>query len=179
MGTETSPGDETGAEVAIIACDGGRRNRSNFWLDVATALVFCAMAGSGVLLEFVLVHRGGGTWLGWSRHDWGEVHFWLGLALLGLVVVHLVQHRLWIGRCWRRFAGSARSPLSWALLAVGLLLMVAPLLIPAQPGRGGRPHRGEAAQSAPGAAEGWRGGRGVRGGRGSRGRAPRQGVYGW
>src|SRR5512145_909282 len=90
--TEHADGGNTG----VTECNGGRRSRLNFWLDATAALTFSAMVGSAILLEFVLPHRGGGTWLGWSRHDWGEVHLWLGVALLTLIVVHLILHRDWI-----------------------------------------------------------------------------------
>jgi hypothetical protein len=134
--TEYSAADR-GAGRAIHNSSGSG-SRVNFWLDIATALTFCAMVGSGVLLEFVLVRRGGGTWLGLARHDWGEVHFWLAAGMLTLVVVHLVLHRAWIARCWRRFAGSLRSPVTWMLLAAGLALMLMPLLVPVQPGGRGQ-----------------------------------------
>jgi hypothetical protein len=155
---------------------GGQRNRVNFWLDVATALTFCTLVGSGILLEFVLVPRGGGSWLGLRRHDWGEVHFWLGASMLALVVAHLVLHRAWVARCWQRYAGPLHSPATWMLLAAALALTLLPLLVPAQPGGTGR---------GQGWRHGWdrragtvqdevlgpraRGGQGLRRGRGRRG----------
>jgi len=158
--------DEPNGEVAPNP--GEARGRSRFWLDVATALVFSSMVGSGTLLAMVLPPRGGGTWLGWARHEWGDLHLWLGVALFVLVVLHLVQHRQWLTRCWTRFVGSLRSPLTWALLLAGTALMAAPLLIPPQPGGGGRQHRGAAARVADGAAAERAEGRGPRRGGGHR-----------
>jgi hypothetical protein len=178
--SECAPREGERAEeprVGVTECSGSRRNRRNFWLDITTALTFCTMVGSGVLLEFVLDHRGGGTWLGWTRHDWGEVHFWVGVALLTLVVVHLILHRDWIARCWRRFAGSLRSPVSWALMVVGLALMVAPLLIPAEAGGGGRRYQEGEAQAAPGTGADRHDGQGARGGRGHGRRAADRGAH--
>ncbi len=131
---------------------GESRSRRRFWLDVTTALVFSAMVGSGTLLALVLPPRGGGTWLGWTRHEWGDLHLWLGVTLLALVVLHLVEQRQWIARCWSRFVGTPRSPATWALLLAGAALMAAPLLIPPQPGGSGRQPRGAGARVADGAA---------------------------
>jgi len=121
-------------------CSGTGRNHHNFWLDVATTLIFSAMIGTGILLEFVLAHGRGAAWLGLGRHDWGEVHFYLGVALVGLIATHLVLHRAWIAKCWTRFAGTTRSPLTWGLLASAVVLIVLPLVVPAEagPGRGSR-----------------------------------------
>ncbi len=166
--------DEPNGRVAPSPGEG--RGRSRFWLDVATALVFSAMVGSGTLLAMVLPPRGGGTWLGWTRHEWGDVHLWLGIALFALVVLHLVQHRQWFTRCWARFVGTRRSPLSWALLLAALALMAAPLLIPPGPGGGGRQQRGAGARAADGAAA-RADGHGPR--RGGAGRATPRGERRW
>jgi len=143
-------GDATTGKAAPHPGEG--RSRGRFWLDVTTALVFSAMVGSGTLLAMVLPRRGGGTWLGWTRHEWGDVHLWLGVTLLALVVLHLVQQRQWIARCWGRFVGSLRSPLTWALLLAGAALLAAPLLVPPRPGGVGQRLRGPGARAADGAA---------------------------
>jgi hypothetical protein len=70
-----------------------------FWTDLLAAVSFLSLAGTGVLLKWVLPHgRGSGRheWLGLSRHDWGDVHFWISIALTALVAVHLLSHLGWI-----------------------------------------------------------------------------------
>lgn len=34
--------------------------------------------------------------LGMNRHDWGDVHFWIALFLLSLLILHLILHWNWI-----------------------------------------------------------------------------------
>ena len=34
--------------------------------------------------------------LGWHRHEWGDLHTFFSLAFVALVVVHLIQHWAWI-----------------------------------------------------------------------------------
>jgi len=154
--TSPEPGDsqssygETQDELPTAR---GVSGRWRLWLTIATALTICAMIGLGLLLKFVLSWRGGRTWLGLGRQDWGQVHFWLAVVVLALVVTQLAVHRAWIARCWTRHVGSLRSPRTWVLLGAGLLLMVLPLVIPAgaaPPGRpGGRGHRAAAHQKRP------------------------------
>ena len=115
---------------------GKNRVRTNFWVNVTAALVFAALLGTGLLLEFVLQHGSGGAWLGLHRHGWAEVHLYLSLVLLALMVVHLVLHRAWIVKTWKRFAGSLRSPATWSLVTAVMVLIVLPFLVPPEPGPG-------------------------------------------
>jgi hypothetical protein len=36
------------------------------------------------------------TVLGLDRHDWGQIHFYISLSLIGLLMIHLILHRKWI-----------------------------------------------------------------------------------
>jgi hypothetical protein len=93
-------------------------------LNAVLWLVFCAMAGTGLLLAFRLPpgSRGGRglTAMGWDRHDWGDVHTWLSYAFLCLVAAHLALHWRWL---WQ-VAAKRRS---WPLLlgvGAGLVMIV-------------------------------------------------------
>ena len=114
----------------------GGRAALNFWVDIATGVVFAAMVGSGLLAKWILPPGSrGGTgliWLGQGRHFWGDVHFWLGAAMLALVIVHIWLHWGWVTGTWARLVGRLGSPLTWPLLALLAALMALPLLIPRQ-----------------------------------------------
>lgn len=77
-------------------------------------LIFCALAGTGLLLVFRLPpgSRGGAglAALGMTRHQWGDWHAWIAAAFLVLIAIHLALHWRWL---WR-VAAKARS---WPLLA--------------------------------------------------------------
>jgi hypothetical protein len=84
------------------------RARLNLLVD---GLAFCCavlLAATGFVLEAVLPAgsgrlEGAGTgwgamerpvtllW-GWTRHDWGEIHFTLALTLLGVLCLHFMLH---------------------------------------------------------------------------------------
>ncbi len=124
-GVDTQRGEARGGAV-------GRTARARFWLDLVTAFVFAAMVSTGSLQRLVLPRGSGGTgltWLGRGRHEWADVHVALGVVLLGLVAVHLLLHRSWIAACWRRLAGSVRSPVTWAAVALLAALLAAPFVI--------------------------------------------------
>lgn len=94
-----------------------RRNTLNFLVDSATLLVALVMVITGLLLRFILVPGTGercSLW-GLGRHDWGDVHFWLAVAVAGLALFHLALHWSWV--CvtvigWMRPAGAAGNTTS-------------------------------------------------------------------
>ena len=71
-------------------------------LNLSLYLVFCFLAGSGLLLEFRLPpgSRGGRglSMLDMGRHDWGELHLYAGLLFLALIVVHIIMSWGWLKR---------------------------------------------------------------------------------
>jgi hypothetical protein len=77
-----------------------KRQILNFVIDTAALLVMLAMVATGFLLKWILPpgSRGGqGLQLwGMTRHDWGDLHFWLAVALLLLMFVHVLLHWSWV-----------------------------------------------------------------------------------
>lgn len=91
--------------------------RKLFWTDLVNLLLFLSLIGTGIIIKYVLppgsaVPRGGGrgyhggrtilTLWSLDRHDWGEIHFWLAVAMLAALAIHLIQHRRWIGCQFKR-----------------------------------------------------------------------------
>lgn len=73
---------------------------------------------------------------GLSRHEWGSVHYWIAVVLIGVLAVHLLLHWKWIVCVLR---GKPHADVSGGRFALGIaglilvtLLAVAPLLTPAQ-----------------------------------------------
>lgn len=101
-------------------------------LNLALWLIGSGLASTGLILAFRLPpgSRGGRGLglLGWTRHDWGDLHTWLSYVAVALVVGHLAIHSrwLWVVACQRRW------PRLLAGLALGLALPVAALLWPVE-----------------------------------------------
>ena len=74
------------------------RTIANIIIDIIVAFLFLGMIATGYLLRFPLPPGSNKTlslW-GYTRHQWGDVHFWISLGLLMVLLVHLVLHWNWI-----------------------------------------------------------------------------------
>lgn len=88
----------------------------NFWIDLASFLVFFLLVLTGLLIYYVLPPCGncGGQvtacdaekelW-GLGRHSYGTIHFYLSLLTVGLVVVHMALHWSWVCQTGFRLLG--------------------------------------------------------------------------
>ena len=75
-----------------------QRTLVNLIIDALAALLLLGMIATGYLLHFPLppgTNKSLSLW-GLSRHQWGEVHFWISIGLLIVLLVHLVLHWQWI-----------------------------------------------------------------------------------
>lgn len=70
----------------------------NIIIDLTAALLFLGMLATGYLLRFPLPPGSNKTYSLWglSRHQWGDVHFWISLGLILTMIVHLALHWNWI-----------------------------------------------------------------------------------
>jgi hypothetical protein len=102
-------------------------------LDSIAFVSFSFLVSTGLLLEFF--PRGGATIWGMGRHAWSELHFWIALAFVAVILVHLVQHGRWIASMARGRARQHARRRWWVLAGfiVVVALSVAPFLSPAQP----------------------------------------------
>ena len=74
------------------------RTISNIIIDIIAAFLFLGMIATGYLLRFPLPPGSNkmlSLW-GYTRHQWGDVHFWISLGLLVVLIIHLVLHWNWI-----------------------------------------------------------------------------------
>lgn len=90
------------------------RSTANYAVDVLTFLVILLMIWTGTILYFVLPPgsgsgQGARELLGWTRHDWGDLHFYLAAGLVGLIVVHVALHWSWVCMLTRRIV-TRRAP---------------------------------------------------------------------
>jgi len=85
--------------------------------------------GTGLALELRLPHGRAGHGLeilGLGRHDWGELHWWVGLALAALIGVHLALHWKWI----QRAIVGAKRKIGLVGVVIGFAVLLLPLLAP-------------------------------------------------
>jgi hypothetical protein len=122
-----------------------KRTSLNFVIDAVAFAGFLLLATTGVLMAYRLPPGSGGRdgfgggrgesqrsiellW-GLTRHEWGDVHYWMAIALMAVLAVHLFLHWSWIVGVVRGRPTSA-SPQRLALGAVGLISVVILSLLP-------------------------------------------------
>ncbi|MBN1917416.1 MAG: DUF4405 domain-containing protein [Verrucomicrobia bacterium] len=95
------------------------KNTINYIINAVLAALMLDIAFIGILLGFVIPkgERAGyevKLLLGLHRHDWGDLHMVLSLALLVLIVVHVWLHWSWVVACTQRLL--CRT--TWGIVAV-------------------------------------------------------------
>ena len=82
-----------------------RRTNFNFLVDGALAAILLAMIATGIILRFTLPPGSGHSLVLWnlSRHQWGDLHFWLALCAAAIVILHLALHWTWVVTVVRRW----------------------------------------------------------------------------
>ncbi len=126
-----------------------KRTALNFWTDAFAFIGFLFLTTSGILLRYQLPPGSGRTetvgqgaraltrpvsvlW-GLTRHEWGDIHYYIALTLMAVLTLHLFLHWKWIV-CVARGKPAEGSGYRLALGVVGLIsvlaLAVAPLWAP-------------------------------------------------
>jgi len=92
-----------------------KKTWKNFWTDAVMFVQILALSATGIILKWVLppgsghglghghghgheLNDGTGpeTLLGLGRHDWGDVHFWIAVSLVAILVLHVILHWTWV-----------------------------------------------------------------------------------
>ena len=86
-----------------------KRGTLNFWIDLISFLVMLGLIWTGLLIHYVLPagtsgrHGGKGFVLwGLDRYNYEDIHFYLALTLIGLIVTHIWLHWSWIYTTMKR-----------------------------------------------------------------------------
>ena len=109
-----------------------KRNTLNFIVDLITFLVMWGLITTGLLMKYVLPPGTGHRLAvsGMTRHDWGEVHFWLAVSACALALVHVWLHWQWVCATTRRLLtrseseGPTKSKAPRAAWGIGLIMVM-------------------------------------------------------
>jgi len=107
-----------------------KRSALNFIVDAIATAIMLGMIATGIIIRFALPPGSGSARALWqlTRHQWGDLHFWLSLAVVAIVVLHLTLHWTWVVSIVRGWiVGSnqgAPSPRLRATAAVATMLIV-------------------------------------------------------
>lgn len=105
-----------------------QRRFLKFAIDVVLFLCAMGLLLTGLLLAYILP-PGSGRWQVWgiTRHEWGDVHFWIAMVMLGAAVLHVLLNWSWVcmvaAGLFRRDTNAPRPTTCYAAGA-GLILLV-------------------------------------------------------
>jgi hypothetical protein len=98
-----------------------KRQPFNFLIDIASFLVLFLLILTGLLIYYVLPPCGNcagastacefeSTLWGLGRHSYGTIHFYLSLATMILMVLHVALHWSWVCQSCCRLLGRKSLP---------------------------------------------------------------------
>ena len=108
-----------------------KRTTINFIIDAVGFVGFVFLTTTGVLVRYVLPPGSGRRAVLWgmNRHEWGDLHFWIALAFLCVLGLHLFLHWRWIVHMVRGKPQEG-SGLRFSLGLVGILAVLAIAVTP-------------------------------------------------
>jgi|SRR3989304_4267375 len=96
----------------------------NFIIDLIGFANLLCLAFTGFIIKYILPPGSGGQGRGFrggrgrgdikelwsmSRHEWGNIHFYLALVFVVLMVVHIILHWGWIKNYIKSFFGISKK----------------------------------------------------------------------
>jgi len=116
-----------------------KRTHLNFVIDSLAFIAMLLLCSTGLVLAYQLPPGSGSPqgrglghsaadktvtllW-GWSRHEWGDIHYWIAYVLLCLVALHVVLHWKWTV-CVARGKPTDASPYRLLVGVTGLVFLV-------------------------------------------------------
>jgi hypothetical protein len=103
-----------------------KRTAVNLSIDLLAAISFIGMIATGYILFFALppgTNRSLSLW-GLTRHQWGQIHSWVSVGLLVVLLAHLALHWQWVVATVAQRFGLARNPQSHHLGSGVITLVV-------------------------------------------------------
>ncbi|MCG8512458.1 MAG: DUF4405 domain-containing protein, partial [Rhodospirillales bacterium] len=101
-------------------------NRQRLHLAVDITMFICGLGviATGLLIYFVLPPGSHGDTV-WSltRHDWGDWHFYIALALLATVMLHLLLNWNWVCNVVCKMVGVKPGRGGWGRKLAGALAL--------------------------------------------------------
>lgn len=108
-----------------------RRSSLNFIIDLVALLNLLGLASTGFIMKYILPPGTGGRgrmlrggrgaehfgeeikelW-SMTRHEWGDIHFYLAVIFAVLMVVHIILHWSWIKAYFKSLLGFSRKTTS-------------------------------------------------------------------
>ncbi|MBS3779658.1 MAG: DUF4405 domain-containing protein [Desulfovermiculus sp.] len=104
-----------------------KKNTLNYTINVLLFIDLCAISVIGVMLKFVVPSGRSSQkyFIGLHRQQWSDLHLYLSLLLLLLVILHVWFHWAWVVNSTKRYFGAGAKYFYVAILCgwVGVLFL--------------------------------------------------------
>jgi signal transduction histidine kinase len=105
-----------------------KKNTLKFVVNVALFVDMCSLSVIGLFLGFVIPRgRGYGFqkyFLGLQRHQWGDIHLYLSLLLLILLVFHICFNWTWVVRATKNYFGERWKNFLFAISCGWIIVLI-------------------------------------------------------
>lgn len=102
-------------------------------IDAILFIDICSIALIGLLLGFVVpegkIHQSTKYFLGLHRHEWGDIHLYLSILLLILLIFHLWLNWTWIVQSTKRYFGNNWKNALWCISGAWIFVLIVAWII--------------------------------------------------
>lgn len=123
-----------------------KKNKIHAYIDAIAFVGIVLITATGLLMHYILP-PGSGHFMelwGMDRHEWGQIHFWIAVGLLGILALHLILHWRWvISMIKGKPVEESGYRMAFSILAVIALLVLAlsPFFTPVEQSNDSSPHK--------------------------------------
>ena len=104
-----------------------KKNTLKYFINTLLFIDMSSIAALGLLLGFVIPKgkalSSNKYFLGLHRHEWGDIHLYLSLFLLVLLVFHLWFNWAWIVQSTKRYFGNHWKNFLWVISCAWIIVL--------------------------------------------------------
>jgi hypothetical protein len=104
-----------------------KKNLLKYIIDIALFIDICSIAVIGLLLGFIIpkgrVEVSQKYFLGLHRHEWGDIHLYLSLLLLILMVFHIWFNWTWVIQSTKHYFKNHWKNFLWAVSCAWIIVL--------------------------------------------------------
>jgi hypothetical protein len=104
-----------------------KKNALKYFINVMLFIDMTSTAVVGFLLGFVIpIGQGYSSqkyFLGLHRHDWADIHLYLSILFLILLVFHVWFNRTWVIQSTKRYLGNHWKNFLWAISFAWIIVL--------------------------------------------------------
>ena len=105
--------------------------KKNDWKYLIDSLLFvdiCSIGVIGLLLAFVIPTGQGPDaskyFMGLHRHEWGDIHLYLSLFMLALLILHVWLNWTWVVHSTKSYVGEYWQKALWSLAGAWVVVLL-------------------------------------------------------